>query len=95
VGGREGTTSLGFALIEGVVGLAIDVGKLGVGGREEGCEGGLATVVFARAVIRTSAELGVVVRCGLVVTTLFAGPDRLEVAVEAALLAQPAVRGSP
>lgn len=45
--------------------------------------------------MRTSDELGVVVRCGLVVTALFDGPGRLDVVVGAVLFAQPAVRGSP
>lgn len=43
--------------------------------------------------MRTSAELGVVVRCGLVVGVLFDGPGRLD--VEVAFFAQPAERGSP
>ena len=96
MGGR-GATSLGFGLTEGVVGLATVAGKLGVWGREDDCEGDLTAVAFlsVRAVTRTSAELGVVVRCGLVMTILFTGPGRLDVAAEVAFLAQPAVRGSP
>lgn len=90
--GNEGTASLGFPLIEGVVGLAVIVGRLGVWGRE----GGLAVVVLrsARVVVRAS-ELGVVVRSGRVVAAFFAGPSRLDDAVEVALLAQPAERGRP
>lgn len=56
---------------------------------------GFAVVVLrsARPVVRASE--GVVVRSSLVVAFLFAGPCRLEVEVDVALLAQPAERGSP